>query len=140
MGHGLAAAMEAVLTGISGMLSLNFCSLSSCCHVYGAFVAAVATVVSVLAFGPAFNWLSVFFFFSLFELNRILIVVLGRPHFRSQVEFCGLCSSLTFGSSPRLSGYDGALHPRIVDIFVLEHCCAVVAAVEPSVVQRGRGG
>ena len=63
MGHGLAAAMEAVLTGISGMLSLNFCSLFSCCHVYGAFVAAVATVVSVLAFGPAFNWLSVFFFF-----------------------------------------------------------------------------
>ena len=51
-----------------------------------------------------------------------LMVVLDRTHFRSQVEFCGLCSSITFGSSPRLSGYDRALHPRIVDIFVLEHC------------------
>ena len=87
-------------------------------------------MVSVLAVGPAFNWLSVFVFFSSFELNRILIVVLGRPHFRSQVEFCGLCSSLTFGSSPRLLGYGGALHPRIVGIFVLEHCYAALAAAE----------
>ena len=47
-----------------------------------------------------------FLFFSLFELNRILIVVFGRTHFRSQVGFGGLCSSLTFGSSPRHSGYD----------------------------------
>ena len=68
------------------------------------------------------------FFFSLFELNRILIDVLSRTHVRSQVEFCGLCSSLTFGSSPRLSGYDRPLHPRIVDIFVLEHCYASVVA------------
>ena len=30
-------------------------------------------------------------FFSSFELNSILIDVLGRTHFRSQVEFCGLC-------------------------------------------------
>ena len=56
-----------------------------------------------------------------------LMVVLDRTHFRSQVEFCGLCSSITFGSSPRLSGYDRALHPRIVDIFVVEHCYAAVA-------------
>ena len=34
----------------------------------------------------------------------------------------------TFGSSPRLTGYDRALLPRIVDIFVLEHCYAAVAA------------
>ena len=68
-----------------------------------------------------------FCFFSLLELNRILMVVLGRPHFRSQLEFCGLCSSLTFDFSPRLSGYGRALHPRIVDIFVLEHCYAAVA-------------
>ena len=130
--------MEAVLTGINGMLFVNSPLSVRWVSYLRAFVDAVATVFSVLGFGPA---LAVcFFFFSLFELNRILIVVLGRPHFRSQVEFCGLCSSLTFGSSPRLSGYDGALHPRIVDIFVLEHCCAVVAAVEPSVVQRGRGG
>ena len=40
-----------------------------------------------------------------------LMVVLDRTHFRSQVEFCGLCSSITFGSSPSLSGYDRALHP-----------------------------
>ena len=95
-------------------------------------------MVLVVAFGPAFR-LSVFVFFSLFELNRILIVVLGRTHFRSQVEFCGLCSSLTFGSTPRLSSYDRSLHPRIVDIFVLEHCYADVAAVEPSVVRRRAG-
>ena len=94
---------------------------------YGAFIAAVAAVVSVLAIGAAFNWRSVFVFFSLFELNRISIVVLGRPHFRAQVEFCGLCSSLAFGSSPRLWGYHRALHPRVVGIFVLEHYCAAVS-------------
>ena len=83
-------------------------------------------MVSVLAFKPDFNRLSVLFF-SLFELNSIWIVVIRRPHFRSQVEFCGLCSSLTFGSSPKLSGYDRPLHHRIVDIFVGEHCYATVA-------------
>ena len=81
-----------------------------------------------------------FWFLSLFELNRILIVVFGRPHFRSRVEFCGLCSSLTFGSSPRISGYDGVLHPRMVDIFVLEHCYAAAPAVEPSSFKVEGGG
>ena len=84
-------------------------------------------MVSVLALEPAFNWL---FFFFVVRINSILSVVLGRTHFRSQVEFCGLCSSLTFGSSPRLLGYGGALHPRIVGIFVLEHCYAALAAAE----------
>ena len=88
----------------------------------------MATVVSVLVFDPA---LAVRFrLFSLFELNGILIVVLGRTHVQSHVEVYGLCSSLTFGSSPRLLGYGGALHPRIVGIFVLEHCYAALAAAE----------
>ena len=99
-------------------------------------------MVSFPALGPAFNWLSVFFF-----------VVRTKPHFdcrtrsyplsvpaRSEVEFCKPCSSLNFGPSPRVSGYDGAFNPRKVDNFVLERCYAAVAAVEPSVVQRGRGG
>ena len=81
-------------------------------------------MVSVLVFDPA---LAVRFrLFSLFELNGILIVVLGRTHVQSHVEVYGLCSSLTFGSSPRLTGNDRALHPRTVDIFILEHgygCC-----------------
>ena len=34
----------------------------------------------------------------------------------------------TFGSSPRLTGYDRALHLRIINIFVLEHCYAAAAA------------
>ena len=46
---GSAEAMEAALTGISDMLIVCFCSLSSSCLVYGAFVAAVAAMVSVLA-------------------------------------------------------------------------------------------
>ena len=71
--------------------------------------------------------------------NRTRSYALSVPA-RSQFEFGGLCLSLTFGSSPRFSGYDRALHPRIVDIFVLEHCCAAFAAVEPRVVQRGRAG
>ena len=33
----------------------------------------------------------------------------------------------TFGSSPRITGYDRALLPRIVDSFVLERCDAAVA-------------
>ena len=42
--------MEAGLAGVSGMLFLYFFfSLSSGCLVYDAFVAAVATMVSVLA-------------------------------------------------------------------------------------------
>ena len=81
-------------------------------------------MVSVLVFDPA---LAVRFrLFSLFELNGILIVVLGRTHVQSHVEVYGLCSSLTFGSSPRLSGYDRASHPKTIDIFVLEHCYAAV--------------
>ena len=63
--------MEAVLTGINGMLSLNFLLSVSGCHVYGTFVAAVAIIVSVLAFGPVFNWLSVLVFF----VDRV------KPHF-----------------------------------------------------------
>ena len=48
---GLAAVMEAVLTGISGMLLVYFllCSVWYVCLLYGAFGAAVATMVSVLA-------------------------------------------------------------------------------------------
>ena len=49
MVHGLAAAMEAPLTGISGMLFLNFCSLSFGSLVHGALVAAVVTTVWLLA-------------------------------------------------------------------------------------------
>ena len=59
----------------------------------------MATVVSLLALGPAFNWLSVCVFFPSFELNRILIVVLGRAHFRSQrgprLSFAGCARTLT---------------------------------------------
>ena len=118
--------MEAVLTGIGGMLSSNFL-LSvfwlSC-------VQGVHSCGGHRGLGSRFwdcSQLVVrFCSLSLFELNRILVVVLGCPHFRSQVEFCGLCSSLTFGSSPRLSGYDRALRPRIVYIVVLEHCYAAV--------------
>ena len=36
-------------------------------------------------------------------------------------------SVITVGSGPRLTGYDRALLPSIVDIFVLEHCYAAVA-------------
>ena len=46
---GLTEVMEAALTGISGTLFVCFCSLWSGCLVYGAFVAAVAAIVSVLA-------------------------------------------------------------------------------------------
>ena len=62
--------MEAVLTGINGMLSLNFLLSVSGCHVYGTFVAAVAIIVSVLAFRPVFNWLSVLVFF----VDRVVAV------------------------------------------------------------------
>ena len=70
-------------------------------------------------FGACFQLAVRFCFFFVVRINRILMVLLGRTHVRSQVEFRGLCSSLTFGSSPTISGYDGALNPRIVDIFVL---------------------
>ena len=96
----------------------------------------MATVVSSLASGHA---LAVVFFFLVVRLNCILIDVLSRTHFRSQVELYGLCSSLTFGSSPRLSGYDRALHPRMVDIFVLDHCHAAVAARTERRSKRKRG-
>ena len=46
---GLAAVMEAAWTGISDMLSVLLRSLSTGCLVYGAFVAAVVAMVSVLA-------------------------------------------------------------------------------------------
>ena len=50
LGHGLAAVMEAALTGISGMLFVYLlCPLPSACLVYGAFVAAVASMVSAVA-------------------------------------------------------------------------------------------
>ena len=49
-------------------------------------------MVSVLVFDPA---LAVRFrLFSLFELNGILIVVLGRTHFRSRLSFAGCARAL----------------------------------------------
>ena len=63
-------------------------------------------------FGPA---LAVcFFFFSLFELNRILAVVFGRTHFGSQVEFCGLCSSLTCTPSALVRDSRAMIEPYIL--------------------------
>ena len=64
-------------------------------------------------FGACFQLAVRFCFFFVVRINRILMVLLGRTHVRSQVEFRGLCSSVTFGSikTPRISGYDRALHP-----------------------------
>ena len=80
------------------------------------------------------------------KLPRTLPVVRIRPHFDSrthfgsQVEFCGLCSSLTCTPSApaRLSGYDRAFLPRIVHIFVLERWYAAVAS-RTKLRSKGRG-
>ena len=104
--------MEAVLTGINGMLFVNSPLSVRWVSYLRAFVDAVATVFSVLGFGPA---LAVcFFFFSLFELNRILAVVFGRTHFGSQVEFCGLCSSLTCTPSALVRDSRAMIEPYIL--------------------------
>ena len=93
-------------------------------------------------FGACFQLAVRFCFFFVVRINRILMVLLGRTHVRSQVEFRGLCSSLTFGSSPTISGYDGALNPRIVDIFVLEQCyhicCCCCCRTERRSKRKGR--
>ena len=112
MAHCLAAAMEAALGGINGIFYGIFCYLNSVCLVYAAFVAAVPTVVSVLVFGPA---LAVsFFLFFVDRIKKHLTVVLGRTHFRSQVEFCGLCSSLTCTPSALVRASRAMIEPHIL--------------------------
>ena len=91
MGHGFGWAMESVLTSINGMSLLNF--LLSV--LWLSFLRGVRSCGNHRGLGSCF-WacFGCIFFMSLFELNRALIVVLGRTHFRSQVECGGLCSNL----------------------------------------------
>ena len=96
--------------------------------------------------GPRF-WAcfgSPFSFISLLDLNRISIVVLGRTHFRSQVGFRGVFSSLKRTPSARLIvRYSRA----VVELYILgwltSSCLStamLMLLLEPSVFQRGRGG